>query len=396
MSSSYSSSDESSAVLGLHSASSGLSSTASLLFSHPSESSDVQTEITPPNSPAGDEPLKTSHRLAQAHIIRPSQPEAIPAREIRTRPLLSPSLLINDESGYESDGDVRGTALGDPTPAGRRLKTSRVVQDSKQQRKFRTPSRLARAPALGITNTPPSTPIPEAGSPNPTLRIDTSTESKPSHKHKYHDGFPSSSSLTHIAAHEQPERRTRKAGIGLGLGLGLPPGHPLRTRAFTMPMLSPTSSSSTESSSFPPADDEAEQGKLLPSRPFPPPPPIPEDRPPKLLIIKPTALDTSPSPIELLPPSVMLCYSPDTDDSLDCITEGAFLVGERAGLSTRWQQQFRGGSMSLCCDAYAAPALVRGVDVPRVGEDGAPCGGIGGEALGSCGSPISGGEPEEM
>ncbi|KAF8839508.1 hypothetical protein BDN67DRAFT_969897 [Paxillus ammoniavirescens] len=283
---SSSSSEESSGVLRLHSASSGLSSTATLVFSQPSDSSDVQTEITPPTSPVPSSEGKlltskdimgVSRGLGQVSELV-SQAPTKAAKQCYRRP----SSRANDEAGYEADGDERGKALEKPAAlsGGRRPKLHRV--DTKQRK--RVASLLVSYPQDTTRTGRDSEVLPE-------LRGDPTAAEKPSHRH----GLPPSSSLRSSNDHEFARRRPKAAPIGLGLGL--PSNHPLRMRAFTMPVVSPTS----------PA--ESRHAELLPSQPSPPPSLTSETQTLRFakLTLRPTKPEVSPPPIEFLPPSVV-CY----------------------------------------------------------------------------------------
>jgi hypothetical protein len=283
---SSSSSSESSAVLRLYSASSALSSTTTLVLSQPSDSSDVRTEITPPTSPipssegkllSSKDTMGVSRGLGQVCELV-SQTSTKAAKHCYRRP----SSRANDEAGYEADGDERGKALIKPVAlgSGRRPKLHRV--DTKQRK--RVASLLASYPRDTTSTGCDSEVFPE-------LRGDPIAAEKPSHRH----GLPPSSSLRSSNDHEFARRRPK--GAPVGLGLGLPSNHPLRMRAFTMPVVSPTS----------PA--ESRHVELLPLQPSPPPSLTSEAQILFLakLTLRPTKPEVSPPPIEFLPPSVV-CY----------------------------------------------------------------------------------------
>lgn len=110
---SASSSEEGSEILVHYTTSSGLESTESFL-SVPLDSSDVQTEMTPPISPTPSESkmrtprdiLDASRRLGQISLQgneTPTKPKHL--KQAHHRHGVLPASVANDEAGYEADGD---------------------------------------------------------------------------------------------------------------------------------------------------------------------------------------------------------------------------------------------------------------------------------------------------
>ncbi|KIK95267.1 hypothetical protein PAXRUDRAFT_396818 [Paxillus rubicundulus Ve08.2h10] len=369
---SSSSSEESSGVLRLHIASSRLSSTTTLVFSQPSDSSDFQTEITPPTSPvsssegklpASKDNIEVSRGLGKVYELVSQVP--IKAAKQRYR---RPSSQANNEAGYEADGDERGTASAEPTAldSDRRPKLPRV--DTKQRK--RVTSLLASYPR-GTTSTGCD---PEVF---PELRGDPIAAEKPSHRHEP----PPSSNARTINDHEFARRAPK--GALVGLGLGLPSNHPLRVRAFTMPVVSPTS----------PA--ESRHGELLPSQPSPPPSLTSETRLLRLakLTLGPTKPEVCPSPIEFLPPSVV-CYPSPGFASFDFSVgpeDASMLAGAAAQKALPPRSLL--SSLKSSKDPGKMPPvlmLVPSLAAPHLGENGATADEMLSENFSACISRVPG------
>ncbi|KAF9223295.1 hypothetical protein BS17DRAFT_132882 [Gyrodon lividus] len=279
-----------------------------------------------------------------------------------------PSSLANDEGGYEADGDERGTALAKPTALGgsHRPKFPRV--DTKQRK--RVVSLLANHP-LGATST--------ANDPDvfPELQGDPMTAQKASRRR----ALPPSSSLRSNVGKYNALARAAPKAAPVGLGLGLPSNHPLRTRAFTMPLMSPASSV------------ESRHAELLPSRPFPAPLLTSETQIlcPGKLTLKPTMPEVSPPSFDLLPPSVVCYPSPDlaalpfgAEDSM------AFTLAKLTAqeVLSPWSLHWT----SYKDPAEIPPALmpVPNLAAPHLGENGATADEMLSEHFSACLSRVSG------
>lgn len=300
-------------MVDLSATSSSLESTGSVLFSVPSDFSDVQTEITPPTSPALSQGkmrtprdiLDASRRLGQIALQVDVTPTKPPEQLCQYTPSES---VANDEAGYDADGD--GDGDGDEGPRARADAAAKMRPirrpgfpriDTRQHR--RVASMLAiRRPSPGFGNVdahmdisyPPRARLaPLYSIPLKSITITTSATVA--------GGGGNAESY-------ELRRKPRLKAEPVGLGIGFPENHPLRSRAFTMPV----------STSVSPVDDfgpsmEPEGGieKEKEQRPewFPSPAWLKKSvqiavcapSPVRLAKLRPTFLEVSPSPIECLP-----------------------------------------------------------------------------------------------
>ena len=311
---STSSSEEGSGTVGHSTTSSGLESTESLIFSVPSDLSDVQTEITPPSSPAPSEAkmrtprdiLDASRRLGQISAlalqgdITPTKPKYL--KQFHHR--VAPESVANDEAGYDADGDgdesiLRADGAGTTATTKPIRRPTFLRIDTRQHR--RVASMLAtRRPSPCFLDTPAN---------------DVDTPHPPRAKLSL---FPlkSTAAAAKTESYELRRRRSRaEPGPELvGLGIGFPESHPLRNRAFSMPVsvISPSHADSgpgpgeeiqrqvhRRSEWFPSASGSTPAGMQYKKIPVG----IDLDvcaPSPVRLALRPTFLDVSPSPIECL------------------------------------------------------------------------------------------------
>jgi hypothetical protein len=271
------------------SASSGSSSISSL-FAGDSQSSN-STDITPPRSPAAEEPKSsklisftvagTPHRISltklklppktneneQASCLDDDSTPKTPIHSAKTgifqfSPLLHIQLQV-DDAGYESEAEDEGSPR---SPLPKRYSPA-----------WDNPSSLP-ARMRGVT-----APIVPAAGEDPL--------SQSCVKHVLpvilRQNRPSTIDLTVIPPYGL-KPKLGKASIGLGLGL--PSNHPLQTsRALTEPVL------------MSPPISYAFTTNLLPCRPFPPPSPRSGEIQNINPRLRPTVIPGSPSPIEMLP-----------------------------------------------------------------------------------------------
>lgn len=291
--------------------SSELESTGSILSSLRSDSSDVQTEITPPTSPTPyDGKLRTprdildaSRRLGQISVsavqggssMTPTKlPKQLHHRE-------TTQSVANDEAGYEADGDGDGDGdEGARAGAGTTIMTRPIRRpgflriDTRQHR---------RVASMLATRRPTNSSIRDADIPwhSPRARLPSTYSSKLT---------PTGGNA--LESYELRQRRGPSAEP-VGLGIGFPENHPLRSRAVTMPVHTFTS---------PMSDPDNVQGKADMQEQVWWPQWLPSGLPsrskknlnmtrtqvgtvyapnPVRLVLRPTFLEVSPSPVEDLP-----------------------------------------------------------------------------------------------
>lgn len=236
------SSEEGSEIrLGHSATSSGLESTGSLLFSVPSDSSDVQTEITPVTSPTPSEEkirtprdiLNASRRLGQVSVSA-LQGDVSPTKPPKQFHHRAPSESVaNDEAGYDADRDGDGDEDADGSSGIRAgagtSATTRPIRrptflriDTRQHK--RVASMLAiRRPSPGFgdmdAHTDISHPLRARLAPLSSIRLKS----------------PAVNPNARVESYEL-RQRPRPYAEPVGLGIGFPENHPLRSRAFTMPV----------------------------------------------------------------------------------------------------------------------------------------------------------------
>ncbi|KAF8556557.1 hypothetical protein OG21DRAFT_622166 [Imleria badia] len=314
---STSSSEESAGMAGHYATSSGFESTGSILFSLPSDSSDVQTEITPPISPTSFEGklrtprdiLDASRRLGQISVLAVQGDSDVtptkPPKQVHHR--ATSQSVANEEAGYEADGDGDGDGDGDEdgdegvrAGAGT-IATTRPIRrpgflriDTRQHRRVASmlATRRPTSPGIGFGDTdipwlPPRAKLPSI-----------------------HSSKPTTTGANALESYELRQRRGPRAEP-VGLGIGFPENHPLRSRAVTMPVPSLTSPISDphgveEEEKM---QEQARWSEWLPSG-------LPSRSKKNLktaqvgavyapnpvrLVLRPTFLEVSPSPTEYLP-----------------------------------------------------------------------------------------------
>ncbi|KAG8212918.1 hypothetical protein J3R82DRAFT_11273 [Butyriboletus roseoflavus] len=240
---STSSSEEGSEMVGHSATSSSLESTGSILFSVPSDLSDVQTEITPLTSPTlseGKMPtprdiLDASRRLGQisASALQGDVTPTKPPKQFYHRG--SPESVAGDEAGYDADGD--GDADEDinggngRTGAGTSATTRPIRRpaflriDTRQHKRVASMLAIQRpSPYFGDmdAHTDISHPLRAKLAPLSSIRLKSS-------------GAGAANATAHVESYELRQRR-RPNAQPVGLGIGFPENHPLRSRAFTMPI----------------------------------------------------------------------------------------------------------------------------------------------------------------
>ncbi|KAI9566895.1 hypothetical protein HD554DRAFT_2174047 [Boletus coccyginus] len=316
--STISSSEEGSGTAGHYAASSGLESTGSLLSSLPTGSSDVQTDITPPTSPtASDGKIRTprdildaSRRLGQISALMALQgdPDRTPTKLPKQFRHLPPSVSIaDDEAGYDADGDGDGEGDADERARASAGTTAPTKPIRRRPTFLRIDTRQHRRVASMLATRRPTSPdlLGDTGSPRhaPWAKL-------PSVRPKH-----SATKVTAFATHaESYELRRRPKAEPVGLGIGFPESHPLRSRAFTTPV--PASASTVVASANPGLEEgekiqERWSGWRLRSRSptrskkktaqVGPGPGAVYAPSPVRLVLQPTFLEVSPSPMECLP-----------------------------------------------------------------------------------------------
>jgi hypothetical protein len=283
-------------MAGHHAISSGLESTGSLLFSLPS---DVQTEITPPASPTPSEGkirtprdiLDASRRLGQISALAfqggSDMTPTKPPKQFHRR-----ESAANDEAGYDADGD----GDGDEDPGARaRAGTTTTTGPVRRPTFLRIDTRQHRRVASMLATRRPTSP--EFGDMGVPLPPRAKLAVLPSIRLK---------SAAAAANTESYELRRRQRAEPVGLGIGFPENHPLRSRAFTMPV--PTSMSPVADPGLEEEETEMQPRwfEWLPSRS-----PTRSKKKttqiavyapnPVRMVLRPTFLEVSPSPIDYLP-----------------------------------------------------------------------------------------------
>ena len=286
-------------MAGHHATSSGLESTETLLFSLPSDASDVQTEITPPTSPTLSEGkmrtprdiLDASRRLGQisALALQGETPTKLPKhfhhRESTT----------NDEAGYDADGDADGDGDGDGdevrgSRARARAGTTTTTGPVRRPTFLRIDTRQHRRVASMLATRRPTSPdFGDMDIPRPPR---AKLAALPSIRLK------STAPATNAESYELRRRQP------VGLGIGFPENHPLRSRAFTTPVpasVSPVAGPGLEDegnairwSEWLPSRSPTKSKKKTTQIAVYAPSPVP-------LVLRPTFLEVSPSPIDYLP-----------------------------------------------------------------------------------------------
>ncbi|KAG6372261.1 hypothetical protein JVT61DRAFT_8064 [Boletus reticuloceps] len=225
------------------------------LFSLPSDASDVQTDTTPPTSPTlsgGEGKMRTPkdildafRRLGQVSTSAKGNSDATPTRPPKQlRHHTNSQLIANDEAGYEADGDGNGEGDADsdgdkgarPRPgasAGTTTMTRPIRRptflriDTRQHR--RVASMLAIRPGYTFGNMDVARPPRTTGKLGalPSIRLLKPTTTTTSVAGSDGGG---------VAVGECYELRRRPRAEPVGLGIGFPENHPLRNRAFSMPV----------------------------------------------------------------------------------------------------------------------------------------------------------------
>ncbi|KAF8442185.1 hypothetical protein L210DRAFT_3198253 [Boletus edulis BED1] len=264
-------------MAGHHATSFGLDSTGSLLFSLPSDASDIQTETTPPTSPTlseGEGKMRTPkdildafRRLGQVSTSAKGNSDATPTRPPKQfHHRTNSQLIANDEAGYEADGDGNGEGDADgdgdegpprprPGASAGTTTTTRPIRrptflriDTRQHR--RVASMLAIRPGYTFGDMDVPRPPRSTGKLGalPSIRLLKPTKTTTATSVAGSDGGG-------VAVGECYELRRRPRAEPVGLGIGFPENHPLRNRAFSMPV--PHSASPI----FDPDEPEVEEEK---------------------------------------------------------------------------------------------------------------------------------------
>ena len=282
---STSSSEGASGIAGQRGTSYSLESTGSLLFSAPSDASDVQTEITPPTSPAPHEVKMRAPRdvldASRQHgqVSGPTtQGDATSSRSpkhVHGRARSIVSSPVSDEAGYDADGDADGDRDADadadgagatasaPTESSRRPTFQRI--DTRQQRRVASMLAVRRPspfPGLGVcvvgtgregtgwrAGHDRGLDSAEAGmegdmeSGTETVRVSLKRGLVPV-VGLFGKGKRTGAGVGAKVECYELRRRVRPSAAPdldaktelVGLGIGFPASHPLRARAFTMPV----------------------------------------------------------------------------------------------------------------------------------------------------------------
>ncbi|KAG2132944.1 hypothetical protein DEU56DRAFT_951013 [Suillus clintonianus] len=278
MSSSTSSSERSSRAHSLSSTSLSSSRSSSSFFYHNSDASSLHTEASasPPSSPnlhTSSQKTKDFIAAASAKLSKAREQvshalsDATP-KESKFRLTINPA-IVEEDVGYESDDDVRGANMKAPlSPQKTRPKFLRV--DTKQRKR-----------AASILSLHPFSATTKAAAPNSHKRslarldVISNTRAVPDYE------------LTPMTISKLPA----------GLGLALPSVHISKPipRACTMPTMKSSSGHNLKDS--------------LPHHPPNLPPQTSYPREPPKVYLRPIELPGTPSPMELLPPSIILCES---------------------------------------------------------------------------------------
>lgn len=326
---SMSSFEEGTRLAGHYAISSSSESTASTLCSLPSDSSDVQTETTPPTSPTPSEGkmrtprdiLDASRRLGQISLRGdPDMTPSRPHRQVHYRASSQSVVANSDEAGYDADGDGDGDGNGSGGRSGGGGGGARVCADTTTT----TTTRLVRRPGFLRIDTRQHRRVASmlaTGTRRPTspnvCDSDADVPRRPRGKLPSIHLLKSANTTATTAGKgndrsESYELRPRPRAEPVGLGIGFPENHPLRSRAFSMPV--PTSASPISDLELD-ADEKWGQGgrsEWLPSgstsrchtttRWMKQPTQVRVHAPsPVRLALRPTFLEMSPSPIECLP-----------------------------------------------------------------------------------------------
>ncbi|KAG1856114.1 hypothetical protein F4604DRAFT_1215344 [Suillus subluteus] len=279
MSSSSSSSESSSRTHSLSSTSLSSSRSSSSFFNQGSDASSLLTEVS--SSPPGSPNLQTSSQKTKDFIAAASAKlskareqvshalsDATP-KDSKFRSPINPA-IVEEDVGYESDGDIRGANMRvPPSPQKARPKFLRV--DTKQRKR-----------AASILSLHPFSVTTKAIAPNfntthkrSLARLDTisNTRAVPDYE------------LTTMTLSKPPT----------GLGLALPSVYLSKPipRACTMPTMKSSSGHNLKDS--------------LPDRPPNLPPQTSYLREPPRVYLRPIELPGTPSPMEHLPPSIIVC-----------------------------------------------------------------------------------------
>jgi hypothetical protein len=280
MSSSSSSSESSSRAHSLSSTSLSSSRSSSSFFYHGSDASSLHTEVS--SSPPGSPNLQTSSQKTKDFIAAASAKlskarehvshaliDATP-KDSKFRSPINPA-IVEEDVGYESDGDIRGANMKVP-PSPQRARPKFLRVDTKQRK--RAASILSLHP---FTNTTKSV----APGPNTTtqkrslarLDIISNTRAAPDYE------------LTTMTLSKPPA----------GLGLALPSVYLSKPipRACTMPTMKSSSGHNLKDS--------------LPHRPPNLQPQTSHLCEPPKVYLRPIDLPGTPSPMEYLPPSIIVC-----------------------------------------------------------------------------------------
>ncbi|KAG2075477.1 hypothetical protein BDR04DRAFT_1150289 [Suillus decipiens] len=272
MSSSFSSSESYSRAHSLSSTSLSSSRSSSSFFYHGSDASSSHTDVS--NSPQGSPNLQTSSKKTKDFIAAASAKLSKAREQVshvlsdtpkdsKFRHPINPA-IIEEDVGYESDGDIRGANMKVPSsPQKAKPKFLRV--DTKQRKQ--AASILSLHP-FSIT-TKPIAPISNTTHKRSPARLDSISNTRADHE------------LTPITLSKPPA----------GLGLALPSAYLSKPtpRACTMPAMKSSGHNSLPHCS-----------------PIPPPPTPRLCEPPKVYL-RPIELPGTPSPMEYLPPSITMC-----------------------------------------------------------------------------------------
>jgi hypothetical protein len=278
MSSSCSSSESSSRAHSLSSTSLSSSRSSSSFFYHGSDASSSHTEIS--SSPPGSPNLQTSSQKTKDFIAAASAKlskareqvshalsDATP-RDSKFRSPINPA-IVEEDVGYEPDDDIRGANMRVP-PSPQRARPKFLRADTKQHKR-----------AASILSLHPFSVTAKAITPNnPTrkrslARLDTTSNMRAAPDYE----------LAPVTLSKPPA----------GLGLTLPSVYLSKPipRACTMPTMKSSSGHNLKDSLPDRSPDLPPQTSLL--------------REPPKVYLRPIELPGTPSPMEYLPPSIMVC-----------------------------------------------------------------------------------------
>ncbi|KIK39618.1 hypothetical protein CY34DRAFT_14266 [Suillus luteus UH-Slu-Lm8-n1] len=278
--SSLSSSSESSSRAHSLSSTSLSSSRSSSSFFHGSDASSLHTEVS--SSPPGSPNLQTSSQKTKDFIAAASAKlckareqvshaliDATP-KDSKFRSPINPA-IVEEDVGYESDGDIRGANMKVP-PSPQRARPKFLRVDTKQRK--RAASILSLHPFTNATKSAaPSSNTTTQKRSLARLDIISNTRAAPDYE------------LTTMPLSKPP------AGLGLALpSLYLSKPIP---RACTMPTMKSPSGHNLKDS--------------LPHRPPNLPPQTSNLCEPPKVCLRPIDLPGTPSPMECLPPSIIMC-----------------------------------------------------------------------------------------